>query len=75
MRAHTDTDNGDLGDVFITLDAAGTHFLGRLLDDFDRLFIVSLGDRKSQVRVAVAGDILNDHVHRDIGVGERREDP
>jgi hypothetical protein len=78
VRAHAHPDDRDLADLVVVADALAVlaDQLGDLvLEQLDGALAVDLGQRERQVRGAVVGLVLHDHVDRDVGVGERREHP
>ena len=75
MRAHADADDRNLDHVGIGNQVLVLKFLFLRLDGFDGALQITLGDGERQVRrLAVGGDVLDDHIDVDAGVRQRPED-
>src|SRR5690606_28075911 len=75
VAAHADADDGDLGDLVVGDDFAGAHGRADLvLQQIQGAREVVAVDREGEVGHALLGDVLQDHVHVDVGRGHGAQD-
>ena len=73
VRAHPGADQGDLRDVRVLREPGRADLLAARLEDRLGDREVGLRERERDVGQALGGDVLDDHVDVDAGVGERAE--
>ena len=74
MGAHADADGGDLAYLVVASDGTGTDVGLDLFENGQCLVVFATIDREGKVGGAVMTDVLDDHVHIDVGVGDGAED-
>ena len=69
MGAHSDADDTKLGDPILLTDLACPDLVGDAVDEIANLFEFVTVHRKGDVGRASGGDILNNDVDHDMGIG------
>src|SRR5690606_26710667 len=74
MRTHADTDQRDLADLRGAADFAGSQLLAHRLGDLEGALVIGGQDREGEIGQPFGADVLDNHVHFDIGVRHRPQD-
>ena len=74
VGAHADADNTEFGDAILLADPARSDLFGYAIEEIADLFEFVTVHCEGDVGAAAGGNVLDDHVDHDVGVGQCREE-